>query len=181
MSSADRARKLEAFERWADLVEAEDLVVADSSALKTLVLLAESQTSIEVQLVEAVRRARADHQSWSMIAVMLGVSKQTAQRNYGREWQPPRDSVVAEPSHVASADSVSTMSSRTLSPSLAAAVERARTEALAAGELRNSPVEIPPPPLTADELATIADWRSSGDYDRIVTQLVSDDPDLATQ
>ncbi len=73
------------------------------------------------------------------------------------------------------------MSSRTLSPSLAAAVERARTEALAAGELRNSPVEIPSPPLTADELATIADWRSSGDYDRIVTRLVGDDPDLATQ
>ena len=32
-----------------------------------------------------------------------------------------------------------------------------------------------------DELATIADWRSSGDYDRIVTRLVADDPDLAAQ
>lgn len=146
-----------------------------------MVLLAESQTAIELQLVEAVRRARADHQSWSMIAFMLGVSKQAAQRKYGRSGNGRATSVVAEPSHVALADSVSTMSSRTLSPSLAAAVERARTEALAAGELREGPTKIPPLPFTPDELATIVDWRSSGDYDRIVTRLLGDDPDLAAQ
>jgi hypothetical protein len=84
VSPADRARKLEAFECWADTVETEDLVVADTSSLKTLVLLAKSQTAIEIQLAEAVRRARADHQSWSMIAVMIGVSKQAALRKYRR-------------------------------------------------------------------------------------------------
>jgi hypothetical protein len=73
------------------------------------------------------------------------------------------------------------MTSRTLSPTLASAVERARAQALRAGELRLGPADVAAPPLTANELATIADWRSSGDYDRIVTQVVGDDPDLATE
>jgi hypothetical protein len=73
------------------------------------------------------------------------------------------------------------MTSRTLSPGLVAAIGRARAEALAAGDLRHEPLEIPTPPFSAEELASIADWRSSGDYERIITQLVSGDPDLCDQ
>ncbi len=82
MSKTDRAKKLEAFERWADSVDADDLVVLDTTALKSLMELSEQRTAVEAQLVEAVRQARADHHSWSKIGMMLGVSKQAAQRKY---------------------------------------------------------------------------------------------------
>ena len=73
MSKADRAKKLEAFERWADTVDADDLVELDTTALKALRELSEQRTAVEAQLIEAVRRARADHRSWSEIGLMLGV------------------------------------------------------------------------------------------------------------
>jgi hypothetical protein len=84
VNKADRAKKLEAFERWADRVDADDLVVVDTSALRALMQLSEQRTAVEAQLVEAVRQARADQHSWSEIGLMLGVSKQAAQRKYGR-------------------------------------------------------------------------------------------------
>ncbi len=84
MSKAERAKKLEAFERWADTVDAHDLVVVDTTALRALLELSEQRSAVEAELVHAVRGARADHRSWSEIGVMLGVSKQAAQRKYGR-------------------------------------------------------------------------------------------------
>ena len=45
--------------------------------------LSRQRSAVDLQLVEAVRQARADHHSWSEIGVMLGVSKQAAQRKYG--------------------------------------------------------------------------------------------------
>lgn len=83
MSKADRAKKAEALERWADAVNSDDLVEVDTTTLKMLMDLSEQRTAVETQLVEAVRRARADHHSWSEIGLMLGVSKQAAQRKYG--------------------------------------------------------------------------------------------------
>jgi hypothetical protein len=83
VSKVDRANKLVAFERWADSVEVDDLVVVDTTALKALMDLAEQRTAVEAQLVEAVRGARSDHHSWSEIGLMLGVSKQAAQRKHG--------------------------------------------------------------------------------------------------
>lgn len=85
MSKADRAVKAEALERWANAVDADDLVEVDTTALKTLLDLSEQRIAVEAQLVEAVPRARADHHSWSEIGLMLGVSKQAAQRKYGAQ------------------------------------------------------------------------------------------------
>ncbi len=84
MSGADREKKLEALERWARSVEVDGLVVVDTSALRKLLQLAEQRTAVEAELVEAVCQARADNYSWSEIGTMLGVSKQAAQRRYGR-------------------------------------------------------------------------------------------------
>ncbi|MGD9703406.1 MAG: hypothetical protein AB7Q42_13915 [Acidimicrobiia bacterium] len=84
MSKADRSKKLEAFERWAHAVDADDLVVVDTTALKALMELSAQRTAVEAKLADAVRRARADHHSWSEIGLMLGVSKQAAQRRYGK-------------------------------------------------------------------------------------------------
>ena len=73
------------------------------------------------------------------------------------------------------------MTSRVLAPSLAAAVDRAKDQARASGELRVTPVGEPDSPFEPDERALIAAWRSSGEYDRIVADIVAGDPDLATQ
>lgn len=83
MSKVDRAKKLEAFENWADTVDSDGMLVVDTTALRALMELSEQRSAVDLQLVEAVRQARADHHSWSEIGVMLGVSKQAAQRKYG--------------------------------------------------------------------------------------------------
>ncbi len=82
MTKTSRAERLAAYERWADLVEVEDLVVLDTSSLKALRELADQRETVEAELDAAVRRARLDNRSWSQIGLMLGVSKQAAQRKY---------------------------------------------------------------------------------------------------
>jgi hypothetical protein len=84
MSKSDRSSRLEAFEQWADTVPADRLVTVDTSALRAVMTLAEQRAVVEAQLVSAVGEARARGHSWSQIGVMLGVSKQAAQRKYGR-------------------------------------------------------------------------------------------------
>ena len=75
MTKTSRAEKLAAYERWADLVEVEDLVVLDTSSLKALREPADQREAVEAELDAAVRRARLDNRSWSQIGLMLGVSK----------------------------------------------------------------------------------------------------------
>jgi hypothetical protein len=79
-SRADRAAALE---RWADTVTENDLREVDTSVLQDIAELADRRTAIDVELTEAVRRARLARRSWSEIGAMLGVSKQAAQRKYG--------------------------------------------------------------------------------------------------
>ena len=75
MTKTSRAERLAAYERWADLVEVEDLVVLDTSSLKALRELADQRETVEAELDAAVRRARLDNRSWSQIGLMLGVSR----------------------------------------------------------------------------------------------------------
>lgn len=84
MTTIDRKKKLDALEHWADTVDPDDLVEVDTTSLKTLMALADQRSAVEAELVEAVRRARADHHTWSEIGTMLGVTKQAAQRKYAR-------------------------------------------------------------------------------------------------
>jgi hypothetical protein len=79
-SRADRAAALE---RWADTVSEDELREVDTSTLRDIAELADRRTAIDVELTEAVRRARLARRSWSEIGAMLGVSKQAAQRKYG--------------------------------------------------------------------------------------------------
>ncbi len=69
----------------------------------------------------------------------------------------------------------------TISPALAAAVERARSAAAEAGELLSPGAGPVDAPLSPEVRAAFAEWRASGDYDRAVTEVVADDPDLATR
>jgi hypothetical protein len=78
-----RADRTVALERWADNVSEDELREVDTSSLRDIAELAERRTAIDVELVEAVRRARLARRSWSEIGAMLGVSKQAAQRKYG--------------------------------------------------------------------------------------------------
>jgi hypothetical protein len=77
-----RAERATALERWADEVDADDLVEARTAALRTIAELAEQRDDIDTALLDAVRDARNADRSWSEIGAMLGVSKQAAQRKY---------------------------------------------------------------------------------------------------
>ncbi len=77
-----RAQRAEALEAWADRIDTDDLVVADTDALREIAELAERRTEVDAALLDAVRSARRADHSWSEIGAMLGVSKQAAQRKY---------------------------------------------------------------------------------------------------
>ena len=71
-----------ATQRWANEVDADDLVAAKTAALRTIAKLAEQRDDIDTALLDAIRDARRADRSWSEIGAMLGVSKQAAQRKY---------------------------------------------------------------------------------------------------
>jgi len=78
-----RVSRAEAFEKWADSVESDDLKEAATSALRSVAEFAVKRREIDEELAVAVRVARRAGRSWSEIGAMLGVSKQAAQRKYG--------------------------------------------------------------------------------------------------
>lgn len=82
--SLTRAERAAALERWADEVDSDALVPADTEALREIAELAEQRAEVDAAITEAVRSARAAHRSWSEIGAMLGVSKQAAQRKYAK-------------------------------------------------------------------------------------------------
>ncbi len=81
--SKSRSERAAALESWADSVEPEDLKIADTSDLKAIARLSDQRSQVDADLIDAVRLARGGGRSWSEIGVMLGVSKQAAQRKYG--------------------------------------------------------------------------------------------------
>ncbi len=81
--TSERAQQAKDLEEWADRVDPTDLVEADTKALQLIEELATRRDALDEQLVEAVRSARVEGRSWSMIGAMLGVSKQAAQHKHG--------------------------------------------------------------------------------------------------
>ncbi len=79
-----RAERAAALEQWAERVDSDDLVEADTAALRAIAELAEQRAELDAAIVDAVRSARVAHRSWSEIGAMLGVSKQAAQRKYSK-------------------------------------------------------------------------------------------------
>ena len=79
-----RADPAAALEAWADCVDTDDLVPAETEALRAIAELAEQRDGVDAAIIEAVRSARAAQRSWSEIGAMLGVSKQAAQRKYSK-------------------------------------------------------------------------------------------------
>ncbi len=77
-----RTQRAAALERWADEVDADGLVEAQTAALRLIAELAEQRDDIDTALLDAIRDARSADRSWSEIGAMLGVSKQAAQRKY---------------------------------------------------------------------------------------------------
>ena len=84
--------RAEAFETWADSVHPADLEPADTRALQTITRLTDLRKEIEAAILDAVCEARRTGHTWSEIGVMLGVSKQAAQKRYG----PKLDGVPVE-------------------------------------------------------------------------------------
>ena len=79
-----RAERAAALEAWADRVDTDDLVSADTDVLRAIAELAEQRNGVDAAIIEAVRSARAADRSWSEIGATLGVSKQAAQRKYSK-------------------------------------------------------------------------------------------------
>ena len=77
-----RGQRADALERWADDVDADDLLEAKTAALRTIAELVEQRDDVDTALLAAIRDARNADRSWSEIGAMLGVSKQAAQRKY---------------------------------------------------------------------------------------------------
>ena len=77
-----RAQRAIALEKWAEVVEAHELVEADTGVLRTIAELVERRDDVDSALLDAIRTARRADRSWSEIGAMLGVSKQAAQRKY---------------------------------------------------------------------------------------------------
>ncbi len=67
-----------------------------------------------------------------------------------------------------------------LDPELQRTIERARAAARESGELLEGPSGIAGIDLPPEAKAALAEWVSSGDYDRIVAEITADDPDIAT-
>ena len=65
----------------------------------------------------------------------------------------------------------------TFSTEFQATVDRARES----GELHDTPAGRCELELGDEVRAAIKDWLDSGDYDRIVAQIVANDPELATE
>jgi DNA-directed RNA polymerase specialized sigma24 family protein len=84
MTKGSRAEKAAALKRWADHVQPDALVEIDTTVLRHLGELAQQRATLDGELREAVLAARRSDRSWSEIGAMLGVSKQAAQRKYGR-------------------------------------------------------------------------------------------------
>jgi hypothetical protein len=79
---ARRAQRANALERWAEDVDADELVEAKTAALRTIAELVAQRDDVDTALLDAIRDARDANRSWSEIGAMLGVSKQAAQRKY---------------------------------------------------------------------------------------------------
>lgn len=82
--SKTRQQRAEALGAWADRVQPEDLVEADTAALQAIADLSLQRDDLDRQLAEAVNSARRANRSWTEIGAMLGVSKQAVQRKYGQ-------------------------------------------------------------------------------------------------
>ena len=82
--TTSRERRAAALEAWADRIEADELIEADTTTLRHIAELADKVEEADAELTEAVRQARRASRSWSEIGAMLGVSKQAAQRRFGR-------------------------------------------------------------------------------------------------
>lgn len=80
--SKSRAERARALEKWADDVDGSNLKTADTEALRTIAKLVDQRGEVDERITEAVISARKADRSWSEIGVMLGVSKQAAQRKY---------------------------------------------------------------------------------------------------
>jgi hypothetical protein len=81
-----RADQAAALEKWADEV-VEDLVEVDTRSLQRLREVANQRAAIDAEVTDAVEQARLANRSWAEIGLMLGVTKQAAQRKYGHSKQ----------------------------------------------------------------------------------------------
>lgn len=77
-----RAERATALEAWADEVSTGQLRDVGTATLRSITELVDQRDHVDAEITAAVRTARQANRSWSEIGLMLGVSKQAAQRKY---------------------------------------------------------------------------------------------------
>lgn len=82
--SKTRKQRAADLEAWAANVDEVNLVDVSSDDLKAIVKFAGERSQADVKLTAAVCNARRHGKSWAEIGIMLGVSKQAAQRKYSK-------------------------------------------------------------------------------------------------
>jgi tellurite resistance protein len=80
---AAEAAETEAAERWLDGLNPSDVTLDDAPALRRIRELATELEGAEARLRAAVAEARANGETWSLIGMVLGVSRQAAQQRFG--------------------------------------------------------------------------------------------------
>jgi hypothetical protein len=82
INAADAA-ETEAAERWLDGLNPSDVALDDAPDLRRIRELAAELEGAEARLRSAVADARANGETWGMIGMVLGVSRQAAQQRFG--------------------------------------------------------------------------------------------------
>lgn len=71
-------------EQWLDQLDPATMPAEDTSDLRAIGLAVLERNRNEQRITEAVRRARDNGQSWGQIAMVLGVTRQSARERYDR-------------------------------------------------------------------------------------------------
>lgn len=91
LSKDELAREYETAMAWLDTLDPASTEVEDTEDLRRIGRAIHDIAKAEDELRTAVDRARAGGNSWAMIGLVLGVSKQAAQQRFGRlATSPPR-------------------------------------------------------------------------------------------
>ncbi|OBF66505.1 hypothetical protein A5753_07160 [Mycobacterium sp. 852002-51971_SCH5477799-a] len=80
--AAAEAEETEAAERWLDQLDPADVTLDDAQYLRRIREAADELDGAEARLRAAVAEAREHNETWGLIGMVLGVSRQAAQQRF---------------------------------------------------------------------------------------------------
>lgn len=86
----------EEIDAWLDSIEPDPADAKDATHVRRIIAAAEALTRADLELRAAVAAARAAGDTWDMIGLGLGVSRQAAFQRFGRSVAEPAKKAVAK-------------------------------------------------------------------------------------